>query len=138
MLEPTGPGSREFLPAALLPGAERNFAAAEVEGSPCSVVDGVRVGWSEDKTKRLAHLQKRVPTAVVISLVDLIRSKEAMLIEKLAGNCPVVVTSFGIDNAGERDTIDPPAGNTFKLERRCAATDLVLHMSPDLPVDLIG
>jgi hypothetical protein len=53
MLEPTGRGSREFLPAALLPGAERSFAAAEVEGSPCSVVDGVPVGWSEGKTKRL-------------------------------------------------------------------------------------
>jgi hypothetical protein len=28
--------SREFLTAALLPGAERSFAAADVEGSPCS------------------------------------------------------------------------------------------------------
>lgn len=51
---------------------------------------------------------------------------------------PVVVSSVGIDNAGERDTIDPPAGKTFKLERRDAATYLVLHKSPDLPVDLIG
>ena len=61
--------------AALLPGAERSFAVADVAGSPCSVVDGVPVGWSNDKPKRLAHLQQRVPTAVVISLVELIRSK---------------------------------------------------------------
>ena len=52
MPEPTGRGSREFLTAALLPGAERSFAAADVEDSPCSVVDGVPVGWWEGKAKR--------------------------------------------------------------------------------------
>jgi biopolymer transport protein ExbB/TolQ len=103
--------------AALLPGAERSFAVADVDGSPCSVVDGVPVGWSEGKIKRLAHLQQRVPTAVVISLVDLIRSKEAVLIEKLAGNGPVVVTSVGIDNAGERDTDENLANVRTDMQR---------------------
>ena len=103
--------------AALLPGAERSFTVADVEGSPCSVVDGVPVGWSEGKAKRLAHLQQRVATAVVISLVDLIRSKEAVLIEKLAGNGPVVVTSVGIDNAGERDTDENLANVRTDMQR---------------------
>ena len=40
--------------------------------SPCSVVDGVPVGWCEGKAKRLVHLQQRVPTVVVITPVDLI------------------------------------------------------------------
>ena len=169
MPEPTGRDSRELPTAALLPGAEPSSAAADVEGSPCSVVDGVPVGWSEGKTKRLAHLQQRVPTAVVISLEDLIRSKEPVLIERLAGKGPVVVTSIGNDNAGERDTDDNLAnvrtdmqreldltlnpgqaasigllipgdwsGKKLYLGLRDAATDLVLHRSPDLPVDLIG
>ena len=71
--------------AALLPGAERSFAVADVDGAPCSVVDGVPVGWSNGKTKRLAHLQQRVPTAVVISLVELIRHKpkDPALLEKI-------------------------------------------------------
>ncbi|MCX5937819.1 MAG: PglZ domain-containing protein, partial [Cyanobium sp. LacPavin_0920_WC12_MAG_62_9] len=103
--------------AALLPGAERSFAVADIDGEPCSVVDGAPVGWSTDKAKRLAHLQQRVPTAVVISLVDLIRSKEAVLIEKLAGNGPVVVTSVGIDNAGERDTDDNLANVRTDMQR---------------------
>ena len=121
--------------AALLPGAERSFAVADVEGSPCSVVDGVPVGWSEGKTKRLTHLQQRVPTAVVISLVDLIRSKEAVLIEKLAGNGPVVVTSVGIDNAGERDTDDNLANVRTDMQRELDTIEKAVRTLAELPLE---
>jgi len=121
--------------AALLPGAERSFAVADVDGVPCSVVDGVPVGWSEGKTKRLAHLQQRVPTAVVISLVDLIRSKEAVLIEKLAGNGPVVVTSVGIDNAGERDTDDNLANVRTDMQRELDTIEDAVRRLAALPLE---
>lgn len=121
--------------AALLPGAERSFAVADVEGSPCSVVDGVPVGWSEGKTKRLTHLQQRVPTAVVISLVDLIRSKEAVLIEKLAGNGPVVVTSVGIDNAGERDTDENLANVRTDMQRELDTIEDAVRRLSALPLE---
>ena len=121
--------------AALLPGAERSFAVADVHGSPCSVVDGVPVGWNNDKAKRLAHLQQRVPTAVVISLVDLIRSKEAVLIEKLAGNGPVVVTSVGIDNAGERDTDDNLANVRTDMQRELDTIEKAVRTLAELPLE---
>jgi hypothetical protein len=121
--------------AALLPGAERSFAVADVDGSPCSVVDGVPVGWSEGKIKRLAHLQQRVPTAVVISLVDLIRSKEAVLIEKLAGNGPVVVTSVGIDNAGERDTDENLANVRTDMQRELDTIEDAVRRLAALPLE---
>jgi hypothetical protein len=63
-------------------------------------------------------------------------SREFLAAALLPGS--VVVTSVGIDNAGERDTIDPPVGKAFKLERRDADTVLVLHKRSDLPVELIG
>jgi hypothetical protein len=121
--------------AALLPGAERSFAVTDVEGSPCSVVDGVPVGWSNDKPKRLAHLQQRVPTAVVISLVDLIRSKEAVLIEKLAGTGPVVVTSTGIDHAGERDTDDNLANVRTDMQRELDTIEDAVRLLAALPLE---
>jgi hypothetical protein len=121
--------------AALLPGAERSFAVADVNGSPCSVVDGVPVGWSEGKVKRLAHLQQRVPTSVVISLVDLIRGKEAVLIEKLAGNGPVVVTSVGIDNAGERDTDDNLANVRTDMQRELDTIEDAVRRLAALPLE---
>jgi hypothetical protein len=49
MPEPTGPGSREFLTAVLLPGAERSFAAADVEGSPAPWWMGCR--WAGARAK---------------------------------------------------------------------------------------
>jgi hypothetical protein len=121
--------------AALLPGAERSFAVTDVEGSPCSVVDGVPVGWSNDKPKRLAHLQQRVPTAVVISLVELIRSKEAVLLEKLAGSGPVVVTSTGIDHAGERDTDDNLANVRTDMQRELNTIEDAVHRLAALPLE---
>jgi hypothetical protein len=121
--------------AALLPGAERSFAVTDVNGSPCSVVDGVPVGWSEGKAKRLAHLQQRVPTSVVISLVDLIRSKEAVLIEKLAGNGPVVVTSVGIDNAGERDTDENLANVRTDMQRELDTIEDAVRRLAALPLE---
>jgi hypothetical protein len=121
--------------AALLPGAERSFAVADVEGSPCSLVDGVPVGWSNDKPKRLAHLQQRVPTAVVISLVDLIRSKEAVLLEKLAGTGPVVVTSTGIDHAGERDTDDNLANVRTDMQRELNTLEGAVRRLAALPLE---
>lgn len=121
--------------AALLPGAERNFAVADVEGSPCSVVDGVPVGWSEGKTKRLAHLRQRVPTAVVISLVELIRSKDDVLIEKLVGSGPVVVTSVGIDNAGERDTDENLANVRTDMQRELDTIEDAVRCLAALPLE---
>ena len=121
--------------AALLPGAERSFAVADVAGSPCSVVDGVPVGWSNDKPKRLAHLQQRVPTAVVISLVELIRSKEAVLLEKLAGTGPVVVTSTGIDHAGERDTDDNLANVRTDMQRELDTIEDAVRRLAALPLE---
>ncbi|WP_216905722.1 PglZ domain-containing protein [Synechococcus sp. CCY 0621] len=121
--------------AALLPGAERSFAVEDVIGSPCSVVDGVPVGWSEGKAKRLAHLQQRVPTAVVISLVDLIRSKEAVLIEKLSGSGPVVVTSVGIDNAGERDTDENLANVRTDMQRELDTIEDAVRRLSALPLE---
>ncbi|MCP9778361.1 PglZ domain-containing protein [Cyanobium sp. Tous-M-B4] len=121
--------------AALLPGAERSFAVADVAGSPCSVVDGVPVGWSNDKPKRLAHLQQRVPTAVVISLVELIRSKEAVLLEKLAGTGPVVVTSTGIDHAGERDTDENLANVRTDMQRELDTIEDAVRRLAALPLE---
>jgi hypothetical protein len=121
--------------ATLLPGAESSFAVADVDGAPCSVVDGVPVGWSEGKSKSLVHLQQRVPTAVVISLVDLIRSKEAVLIEKLAGNGPVVVTSVGIDNAGERDTDDNLANVRTDMQRELDTIEDAVRRLAALPLE---
>jgi len=121
--------------AALLPGAEHSFAVADVEGSPCSLVDGVPVGWSNDKPKRLAHLQQRVPTAVVISLMDLIRSKEAVLLEKLAGTGPVVVTSTGIDHAGERDTDDNLANVRTDMQRELNTLEGAVRRLAALPLE---
>ena len=123
--------------AALLPGAERSFAVADVDGAPCSVVDGVPVGWSNGKTKRLAHLQQRVPTAVVISLVELIRHKpkDPALLEKLAGHGPVVVTSTGIDSAGERDKDDNLANVRTDMQRELDTIEKAVRVLSELPLD---
>jgi hypothetical protein len=123
--------------AALLPGAERSFAVADIEGAPCSVVDGVPVGWTNGKSKRLAHLQQRVPTAVVISLVELIRHKpkDPALVEKLAGNGPVVVTSTGIDSAGERDKDDNLANVRTDMQRELDTIEKAVRVLSELPLD---
>lgn len=121
--------------AELLPGAERSLAVADVEGNPCSVVGGVPVGWSNDKARRLAHLQQLVPTAVVISLVDLIRSKEAVLTEKLAGSGPVVVTSVGIHNAGERDNDDNLANLRADMQRELDTIEMAVRTLAELPLE---
>jgi hypothetical protein len=122
--------------AALLPGAERSFAVANVDGAPCSVVDGVPVGWSNGRSKRLAHLQQRVPTAVVISLVELIRHKpkDPALLEKLAGNGPVVVTSTGIDSAGERDKDDNLANVRTDMQRELDTIEKAVRVLSELPL----
>ena len=121
--------------SALLPGAERGFAVIEGDGEPCSVVDGVPVGWSDDKAKRLAHLQQRVPSAVVLNLVELIRSKEAVLLEKLAGTGPVVITSIGIDDAGERDKDEPLANVRADMQRELDTIEEAVRRLAALPLD---
>lgn len=123
--------------AALLPGAERSFAVADIEGAPCSVVDGVPVGWSNGKSKRLAHLLQRVPTAAVISLVELIRHKpkDPALLEKLAGNGPIVVTSTGIDSAGERDKDDNLANVRTDMQRELDTIEKAVRVLSELPLD---
>jgi hypothetical protein len=121
--------------AALLPGAERGFAVTEGDGEPCSVVDGVPVGWSNDKPKRLAHLQQRVPTAVVLNLVEVIRSKEAALLEKFAGNGPVVITSIGIDEAGERDSDERLANVRADMQRELDTIEEAVRRLAALPLD---
>ena len=89
--------------AALLPGAEKSFQVADRNNEACSVVDGVAVGWSDDKAKRIAHLKQRVPSVVVLNLGQVISSTSSQLATWLEGNGPVVITSIGIDEAGERD-----------------------------------
>ena len=88
--------------AALLPGAERSFAVAAKGGKPTSIVDDGPVGWS-DKAKRLAHLQQRVPKVTVLSLFEAMKAKPSTLAEKLDHAAPLVITSQGIDEAGEKD-----------------------------------
>ena len=121
--------------AALLPGAERGYAVTEGDGEPCSVVDGVPVGWSNDKSKRLAHLQQRVPAAVVLNLVEVIRSKEAVLLEKLAGTGPVVITSIGIDEAGERDSDERLANVRADMQRELDTIEEALRRLAALQLD---
>ena len=121
--------------AALLPGAERGFAVTEGDGEPCSVVDGVPVGWSNDKARRLAHLQQRVPAAVVLNLVEVIRSKDAVLLEKLAGNGPVVITSIGIDEAGERDSDERLANVRTDMQRELDTIEEAVRRLAALPLD---
>jgi hypothetical protein len=121
--------------SALLPGAERGFAVTEGDGEPCSVVDGVPVGWSDDKAKRLAHLQQRVPSAVVLNLVELIRSKEAVLLEKLAGTGPVVITSIGIDDAGERDKDESIANVRADMQRELDTIEEAVRRLAALQLD---
>jgi len=121
--------------SALLPGAERSFAVSEGDGEPCSVVDGVPVGWSNDKAKRLAHLQQRVPAAVVLNLVEVIRSKEAVLLEKLAGNGPVVITSIGIDEAGERDSDERLANVRADMQRELDTIEEAVRRLAALPLE---
>ena len=121
--------------SALLPGAERGFAVIEGNGEPCSVVDGVPVGWSDDKAKRLAHLQQRVPSAVVLNLVELIRSKEAVLLEKLAGTGPVVITSIGIDDAGERDKDESIANVRADMQRELDTIEEAVRRLAALPLE---
>ena len=121
--------------SALLPGAESSFAVTEGDGEPCSVVDGVPVGWSSDKAKRLAHLQQRVPAAVVLNLVEVIRSKEAVLLEKLAGNGPVVITSIGIDEAGERDSDERLANVRADMQRELDTIEEAVRRLAALPLE---
>jgi len=121
--------------SALLPGAERSFAVTEGDGKPCSVVDGVPVGWSDDKAKRLAHLQQRVPAAVVLNLVEVIRSKEAVLLEKLAGTGPVVITSIGIDEAGERDKDESIANVRADMQRELDTIEEAVRRLAALPLE---
>ena len=121
--------------AALLPGAERGFAVIEGDGEPCSVVDGVPVGWSNDKPKRLAHLQQRVPSAVVLNLVEVIRTKESVLLEKLAGSGPVVITSIGIDEAGERDSDERLANVRADMQRELDTIEEAVRRLAALPLD---
>jgi hypothetical protein len=121
--------------AALLPGAERGYAVTEGDGEPCSMVDGVPVGWSNDKPKRLAHLQQRVPAAVVLNLVEVIRSKETVLLEKLAGTGPVVVTSIGIDEAGERDSDERLANVRADMQRELDTIEEAVRRLAALPLD---
>lgn len=99
------------------------------------MVDGVPVGCSNDKTKPLVHLLQRVHTAVVISLMDLIRSKEAVLVEKLAGNGPLVVTSIGIDNAGERDIDDNLANVRTDMQRELDTIEDAVRRLAALPLE---
>jgi hypothetical protein len=121
--------------SALLPGAERSFAVTEGDGEPCSVVDGVPVGWSNDKAKRLSHLQQRVPAAVVLNLVEVIRSKEAVLLEKLAGTGPVVITSIGIDEAGERDSDERLANVRADMQRELDTIEEAVRRLAALPLE---
>ncbi|MCP9793564.1 PglZ domain-containing protein [Vulcanococcus limneticus Candia 3F8] len=121
--------------AALLPGAERGFAVTEGDGEPCSVIDGVPVGWSNDKPKRLAHLQQRVPAAVVLNLVEVIRSKDAVLLDKLGGNGPVVITSIGIDEAGERDSDERLANVRADMQRELDTIEEAVRRLAALPLD---
>ncbi|MCP9832143.1 PglZ domain-containing protein [Synechococcus sp. HJ21-Hayes] len=121
--------------SALLPGAERSFAVTEGDGEPCSVVDGVPVGWNSDKAKRLAHLQQRVPAAVVLNLVEVIRSKDAVLLEKLAGSGPVVITSIGIDEAGERDSDERLANVRADMQRELDTIEEAVRRLAALPLE---
>jgi hypothetical protein len=121
--------------SALLPGAERSFAVTEGDGEPCSVVDGVPVGWNNDKAKRLAHLQQRVPAAVVLNLVEVIRSKEAVLLERLAGTGPVVITSIGIDEAGERDSDERLANVRADMQRELDTIEEAVRRLAALPLE---
>ena len=114
--------------AALLPGAERRFAVADVDGSPCSVVDGVPVGWSNDKLKRIAHLRQRVPNVIVLNLLDVITSKPEALKERLQGSAPVVITSEGIDNAGENDNARKASNPRADMERELAVIEKAVRM----------
>ena len=114
---------------------ERSFAVTEGDGEPCSVVDGVPVGWSNDKARRLAHLQQRVPAAVVLNLVEVIRSKEAVLLEKLAGNGPVVITSIGIDEAGERDSDERLANVRADMQRELDTIEEAVRRLAALPLE---
>jgi hypothetical protein len=120
--------------SALLPGAERSFAVTEGDGEPCSVVDGVPVGWSNDKARRLGHLQQRVPTAVVLNLVEVIRSKDTVLLEKLAGSGPVVITSIGIDEAGERDSDERLANVRADMQRELDTLEEAVRRLAALPL----
>ena len=103
--------------AALLPGAENSFQVVDQNEEACSVVDGVAVGWSDDKAKRIAHLKQRVPTAVVLNLGQVISTKPNQLAEALQGNGPVVITSIGIDDAGERDRDELSANVRADMQR---------------------
>jgi len=124
--------------AALLPGAERSFAVADVDGSPCSVVDGVPVGWSNDKPKRIALLRQRVPNVIVLNLLDVITSKPEALKERLQGSAPVVITSEGIDNAGENDNARKASNPRADMERELAVIEKAVRMltKADLQVSL--
>jgi len=124
--------------AALLPGAERSFAVADVDGSPCSVVDGVPVGWSNDKPKRIAHLRQRVPNVIVLNLLDVITSKPEALKDRLQGSAPIVITSEGIDNAGENDNARKASNPRSDMERELAVIEKAVRMltKADLQVSL--
>ena len=76
-----------------------------------------------------------MPTAVVISLVELIRSKEAVLLEKLAGTGPVVVTSTGIDHAGERDTDENLANVRTDMQRELDTIEDAVRRLAALPLE---
>lgn len=114
--------------AALLPGAERSFAVIEGNGEPCSVVDGVPVGWSNGKPKRIAHLKQRVPDVVVLNLLEVITSKPDDLKAKLQGAAPVVITSEGIDNAGEHDNERKASNSRADMERELAVIEKAIRV----------
>jgi hypothetical protein len=122
--------------AALLPGSERSFAVVDQAGSPASVVDGNPIGWGPDnKAKRLAHLQQRVPDAVVLNLVDVILGKEKDLIRLLVGSAPLVITSVGIDEAGERDRTDLLSNVRADMQREIDRIEQAVRKLARLPLD---
>ena len=102
--------------AALLPGAEKAFRWSIRTGSLLRC-GWLAVGWSDDKAKRIAHLKQRVPTAVVLNLGQVISTKSNQLAEALQGNGPVVITSIGIDEAGERDRDELSANVRADMQR---------------------
>ena len=58
-----------------------------------------------------------------------------MLLEKLAGTGPVVVTSTGIDHAGERDTDDNLANVRTDMQRELDTIEDAVRRLAALPLE---
>jgi len=67
--------------------------------------------------------------------VEVIRSKEAALLEKLAGNGPVVITSIGIDEAGERDSDERLANVRADMQRELDTIEEAVRRLAALPLE---